>query len=78
MLSESDVRAYRAIFDEQSSGHFAKADLLIKKVKDPALIGYALEQRYLGRGYISKFAELKAWLAKYGDLGEPSAFTGSH
>ncbi len=67
VLSAADVHTYRSIFDEQAAGHTTKADAAIKKIADPVLMGYVLEQRYLGRG-VAKFGELNSWLAKYGDL----------
>ena len=68
VLSLADIRTYRSIFDEQAAGHLPKAEALIKKISDPVLMGYVLEQRYLGHGYTAKFSDLNSWLAKYGDL----------
>src|SRR5262249_33196679 len=65
VLSPADARAYRAAFEEQSAGHAAKADAALKRVSDPVLMGYVLEERYLGHGYVSKFAELNDWLKRY-------------
>lgn len=67
-LKPDDVVTYRAIFADQDRGRLSKADALIKKVHNKALMGYVLEQRYLGRYYITKFSELSAWLSKYAGL----------
>ena len=68
VLSPDDVKLYGAIFAAQKSGAFAKADGLIGKLSDDSLLGYVLEDRYLGPHYRTKFAELKSWLQDYGDL----------
>src|SRR5258708_1304161 len=68
VLSPDDVKTYGAIFAAQKTGQFAKADSLTAKLGDKSLVGYVLEDRYLGPNYRSKFAELKAWLEDYGDL----------
>ena len=68
VLSPDDVKTYSAIFAAQKTGQIAKADSLADKLQDKSLLGYVLEDRYLGPNYRSKFAELKAWLDDYGDL----------
>jgi soluble lytic murein transglycosylase-like protein len=68
VLSPDDVGTYTAIFAAQKSGQLAKADTLIGKLKDKILLGYVLEDRYLGPHYRTKFPELKEWLEDYGDL----------
>jgi soluble lytic murein transglycosylase len=68
ILSPDDVKAYGEIFAAQKSGQFAKADRLIAQLEDKSLLGYVLQDRYLGAHYRSKFDELKSWLAEYGDL----------
>jgi soluble lytic murein transglycosylase-like protein len=68
VLSPDDVKTYGAIFAAQKTGQFAKADSLTAKLEDKSLLGYVLEDRYLGPHYRSKFVELKAWLDDYGDL----------
>ncbi|HEX3483446.1 MAG TPA: lytic transglycosylase domain-containing protein [Micropepsaceae bacterium] len=68
VLSPDDVKLYGEIFASQKSGQFAKADRLIAKLEDKCLIGYVLEDRYVGPHYRAKFAELKSWLEDYGDL----------
>ncbi len=68
VLSPDDVKTYGEIFAAQKSGQFAKADKLIAKLDDKTLVGYVLEDRYLGPHYRTKFPELKSWLESYGDL----------
>ncbi len=68
VLSPDDVKAYGEIFAAQKSGQFAKADRLIAKLQDKSLLGYVLQDRYLGAHYRTSFDELKTWLADYGDL----------
>lgn len=68
VLSPADVRTYRDIFAAEKSGQVAKSDALVKELSDTSLVGYVLEQRYLGPHYHAKFAELKKWLSNYGDL----------
>jgi soluble lytic murein transglycosylase-like protein len=68
VLSPGDVKAYGEIFAAQKTGQFAKADRLIGQLEDKSLLGYVLEDRYLGAHYRSKFDELKSWLDDYGDL----------
>jgi soluble lytic murein transglycosylase len=68
ILSPDDVKTYGAVFAAQNSGQNAKADALIAKLADKSLVGYALQDRYVGTHYRAKFAELKSWLEDYGDL----------
>lgn len=68
VLSPSDVKLYAGIFAAEKAGQNAKADSLAAELSDKSLMGYALEERYLGPRYHSKFAELKSWLERYGDL----------
>ena len=68
VLSPADVKTYREIFAAETSGQLAKADRLVEKLDDKSLLGYVLEERYLGPHYRTKFAEAKAWLEEYGDL----------
>ena len=68
VLSPDDVKDYGEIFAAQKSGQFAKADRLIARLEDKSLLGYVLQDRYLGAHYHSSFNELKSWLVEYGDL----------
>jgi len=68
ILSPDDVKTYGAIFTAQNSGQTGKADALIRTLSDKSLVGYVLEDRYLGPHYHANFTELKSWLENYGDL----------
>lgn len=68
VLSPADVNAYGKILAAQKSGQIGKADALANQLSDNSLMGYVLEERYLGSHYHSKFSELKSWLKDYGDL----------
>jgi len=68
VLSPDDVKLYGEIFAAQKTGQFAKADKLLGKLQDDVLVGYVLQDRYLGAHYRTKFPELKSWLESYGDL----------
>jgi soluble lytic murein transglycosylase len=67
VLTPEDVGTYRAIFAAEDAGAIARSDRLIAELEDTSLVGYVLQQRYLGRHTTAKFAELKTWLQKYGD-----------
>lgn len=68
MLSASDAELYRQIFALQEAGQMGQADGLIAELVDQRLMGHVLAQRYLHpTAYVSKFAELKAWLQAYAD-----------
>ena len=67
VLAPADIQTYRDIFALQEKGRYTEADRLIAKIEDQTLLGYVLQQRYLGSGYTSKYQELAAWLQKYGD-----------
>ena len=73
VLSPDDVKAYGEIFAAQKTGQFAKADRTIAKLEDKSLLGYVLQDRYLGAHYRTSFVELKAWLVEYGDLAGADA-----
>ncbi len=69
VLGRDDAALYRRIMDVQKKGDWDAADHLIAEVKDPVLMGHVMAQRYLHpTKYRSRYKELKAWLAKYGDL----------
>ena len=67
ILSPSDVKNYRTIFEAQESGELSRADALISELSDRILLGYVLHQRYMGRYYITRFQELSTWLSEYPD-----------
>ena len=68
VLSPADVKNYRDIFAAEKSGQVGRSEALVKKLSDTSLVGYVLEERYLGTHFHSKFSELKDWLENYGDL----------
>jgi soluble lytic murein transglycosylase-like protein len=67
VLPETEVAAYRRIFAAQDRGDWAAADQGIRKLKDRALLGHVLAQRYLHARYRSSASELSSWLANYAD-----------
>lgn len=68
VLSVADVELYSEIFQVQEHGDWARADRLMKALSDRSLIGHVMAQRFLHpTKYRSKYAELKDWLASYGD-----------
>ncbi len=68
ILSESDARLYRRIFELQEEGRWGGVRFLTGLVKDRRLMGHVLAQRYLHpTAYRSEFYELAAWLERYGD-----------
>ena len=69
VLSPEDVRRYRAIFEEEQSGHFAEARTNVAALGDDCLMGYVLAEHYLSphSGHAA-FKDLNDWLDDYGDL----------
>ena len=67
ILGDADAAAYTLIFELQDAGHWIEADRAIAKLKDKRLLGHVLAQRYLAPNYRSRYVELEAWLARYGD-----------
>ena len=68
ILSEADVALYQRIFSIQKAGRWQEADRLIAKLGNRLLLGHVMAQRYLHpTKYRSRYKELKAWLAEYGD-----------
>lgn len=68
VLSGADRELYLKIFATQKRGNWKKADRLIAKLSDKRLMGYVLSARYLHPRYVSKYSELKAWMAEYGNI----------
>jgi len=66
-LDAVDAARYRQIFRLQSKGNWKAADEVIGDLTDLRLLGHVLAQRYLHADYRSRYVELAAWLAKYGD-----------
>ena len=68
VLSNADEKRYRDIFMLQEAGRMSDADVLIKKIDDPGLLGYVFEQRYMHpTAYRSSYKELERWLSSYAD-----------
>jgi len=76
VLSSDDVRTYQAMFAAESSGQIAKSDALAEKLKDKSLVGYVLQERYLGPNYRTQFSELTSWLKSYAELADADRIYG--
>lgn len=70
VLSAKDVSTYRALFAAEAAGQSAKSDALAETLEDKVLLGYVLQERYLGPHHKSKFDELSAWLKRYAELAD--------
>jgi soluble lytic murein transglycosylase len=67
-LSVRDQRLYREIIALQDEGRWDAADVLIRRLRDPLLLGHLQHQRYMHPdAYRSTYEELRAWLEHYGD-----------
>ncbi len=66
-LSGHDSKLYSKVFELQHNSNWAKADGIIRKIKDERLMGHVKYQRYMHPSYKSSFEELKNWLDQYGD-----------
>ncbi|MFC3053100.1 lytic transglycosylase domain-containing protein [Kordiimonas pumila] len=68
ILTAADIERYQEIFALQEQAQWQTADKLIKKLKNPILLGHVEFQRYMHpTGYRSKFNELSKWLSQYAD-----------
>jgi soluble lytic murein transglycosylase-like protein len=76
VLSPDDVRTYQAMFAAESAGQIAKSDALAEKLKDKTLVGYVLQERYLGPHYRTQFSELTSWLKSYAELADADRIYG--
>ena len=73
VLSDADTKIYQELFRVQETGHWKRADALIKQLSEPLLMGHVLAQRYLHpTKYRSRYKELKAWMALYADHPQAS------
>jgi soluble lytic murein transglycosylase len=71
VLTAADAALYRSVFELQKDGKWAEADKQIKKIKDTALMGHVLYQRYLHpTKYRSSDVELSDWMTLYADHPE--------
>ena len=73
MLDHTNAQFYEQIFTLQQQGDWAKADLLIKKLTDPLLIGHIKAQRLLHVAYKSSYLELVGWLKQYSNHPQAEA-----
>jgi soluble lytic murein transglycosylase-like protein len=73
VLSSLDASRYAATFALQEEANWKAADAEIAHIKDRALIGSVLAQRYLSAGYRTSFAEARDWLDQYADQPEARA-----
>ena len=65
VLSAHDIGLYRDIFALQEDSNWDEADRLIADLRDPLLMGHALEQRFMHpTAYRSKYHELRDWLTR--------------
>ncbi|MEQ8281862.1 MAG: transglycosylase SLT domain-containing protein [Parvibaculum sp.] len=67
ILTGADRELYRQIFAATERGRFAEADKLTAQLKDRRLIGHVLHVKYMGPHYITRYAELRDWMAAYND-----------
>ena len=68
VLSPGDASLYRAIFTAQTKLDWSTADFAIAKLRNRALLGHVMADRYQRRP--SSLKELQDWLALYSDLPE--------
>mgnify|MGYP001657477843 FL=1 len=67
LISRDDVSLYKKIFRAIDVEDFKTADKLVGKLENNIILGHALAEKYLSRGYKASYDELKDWLAKYYD-----------
>lgn len=68
VLDPNDVTLYSDIVAAQARADWATADRLMKRLKDRAIIGHLLYERYMHpTAYRSSFDELSRWMTHYAD-----------
>lgn len=68
ILSDQDIKTYKAIFDAQAKADWATADKHIKRLKDRVLLGHVLYERYMHpTAYRTSYNEAAAWMKAYAD-----------
>lgn len=68
LLSDKDSGLYQQIFRVQEIGQWKKADILIKKIKNPLLMGHVKYQRYMHpNSYRVAYPDLHVWMKAYSD-----------
>lgn len=73
ILDHTNALIYQQIFSLQKQGDWAKADLLIKKLTNPLLMGHVKAQRLLYSSYKASYAELLGWLKQYSNHPQAEA-----
>lgn len=68
VLSQSDVKIYKNIFDAHHQGNYQKAKKLSGQLKNHLLDGYVLYDRYYSAKYYTTQSEIENWLKKYSHL----------
>ncbi|MEJ0063442.1 MAG: lytic transglycosylase domain-containing protein [Alphaproteobacteria bacterium] len=70
VLSHDDEALYRRSFAAVRHGQFAKAEDLLKEVRDPLLAGHIRAEKYLSRQNQNKpnYTDMAVWLTKHNDL----------
>lgn len=66
-LTKRDINFYKDIFALQKKEQWAKADTLIKKLRNPILEGHVLAERYLNNSLNTNEDDLKRWMKSYAD-----------
>lgn len=67
ILSVPDQNLYKNAFRLERNKHSSDADVELKKVSNPLLIGILLAERYTTPHYKPRYEELSDWLAQYKD-----------
>jgi len=68
VLSDADRSLYTEIFQLQEAGNLKAAQKRIDRLESDVLMGHVLAQKFMHpTAYRSRFKELRAWLAVYGD-----------
>ncbi len=67
-LTPWDAQLYASAFEAVKRGDFAGAEAQLARVSDRCLVGMVEFQKLFHANYRASYAELAAWLEKYGDL----------
>lgn len=68
ILSDDDIKNYQQVFELHQQAKWKQADRLIKRIKNPILMGHIQFERLMHpTGYRSKYSELAAWMKRYAD-----------
>ena len=66
-LNNYQLRLYREIFKAQAKGNWRDANIYIRKIDNPVLIGHVLIQRYQHPGYKTSQNEYIEWMRNFKD-----------